>query len=62
MYHRRDGNSQVLEEELLNSRALHDDTKDALASAVDIAVAPSIGWGLEKAKSKTTPSSRFGGS
>ena len=40
MWHYPDGNCQVLEEELLFANPAHDDVKDALASAVDLAVAP----------------------
>lgn len=40
IYHYTGGNIQALEEELIFSNPAHDDIKDALASAVDFAVAP----------------------
>ena len=40
VYHRKGGYTTVLEEELLLARPAHDDIKDALACAVEIAVAP----------------------
>ena len=41
MWHRRGGNWQVLEDELVSSNPAHDDVKDALASAIEIAIKPS---------------------
>ena len=41
MWHYKDGNCQILEEELVLQRPPHDDVMDALASAVDMCVAPS---------------------
>jgi phage terminase large subunit-like protein len=40
MWHFHSGNTQILEEELLSRNPSHDDVKDALAAAVDLAVAP----------------------
>lgn len=40
MYHYRGGNCQILEEELVSRNPPHDDVKDALAAAIDIAKAP----------------------
>jgi len=40
MWHYQSGNTQVLEEELMFTNPSHDDVKDALASAVDFAIAP----------------------
>ena len=40
MYHRRGGNWQMLEDELVSNSPAHDDLKDALASAVEIAIKP----------------------
>lgn len=40
MWHYRGGNCQLLEEELVMNNPPHDDIKDALASAVDFAIAP----------------------
>lgn len=41
VYHYKGGNCQILEEELLVDHPPHDDVKDALAGAVEIAVPPS---------------------
>lgn len=41
IWHYQSGNCQVLEEELLFTNPAHDDVKDALASAIDFAQAPS---------------------
>lgn len=40
IYHYQGGNIQVLEEELIFQNPAHDDVKDALASAIDFALAP----------------------
>lgn len=40
MWHYHGGNCQILEEELVYQNPAHDDVKDALASAISIAVAP----------------------
>lgn len=40
IWHYRGGNCQVLEEELIFTNPAHDDVKDALASAIDMAIAP----------------------
>lgn len=40
MWHLEGGWTQVLEDELVQARPAHDDIKDALASAVSIAVKP----------------------
>ena len=41
IWHYRGGNIQVLEEELMSRHPPHDDIKDALAAAIDIAIKPS---------------------
>lgn len=41
IFHYEGGNTQILEEELVASNPPHDDCKDALASAIDMCVAPS---------------------
>ena len=41
MWHYQGGNCQILEEELALTNPPHDDVKDALASAIDVCVAPS---------------------
>ena len=40
MWHFKGGYTDVLEEELVLARPAHDDVKDALASAVEIAIKP----------------------
>jgi len=66
MWHYKGGNCQVLEEELLQKHPRHDDVKDALSMAVEIAVAPRD---ARKRRDFNTPTmgnviqagSRFGG-
>jgi len=41
MFHYKGGNCELLEDELSKEHSNHDDIKDALASAIDMAVAPS---------------------
>lgn len=62
MWHQEGGWTDVLEEELIQARPAHDDIKDALASAVSIAVPPARS-SLNKIKDFLTsqPQSRFGG-
>ena len=48
IYHYAGGNTQALEEELLFVNPPHDDIKDALASAIDFAVAPINLFRLQK--------------
>lgn len=62
IWHYRGGNCQILEEELVLQHPPHDDVKDALASAIDIAVAPSgslMRTGASRERVRTN--SRFGG-
>lgn len=65
MWHYTGGNAGLLEEELVQSRPSHDDIKDCLSSAIEIAVAPSFKALVEKGKfeARGTPQyhSRFGG-
>lgn len=62
MWHYKGGNCSLLEEELTQSRPAHDDIKDCLAAAVDLAVAPT---GIIRLKDTTTKApiyhTRFGG-
>ena len=63
MWHYKGGYIDVLEEELILARPPHDDVKDALASAVDIAVPP-VGMGQRDRTgvgSNIIYHSRFGG-
>lgn len=62
MWHLEGGWTGILEEELVQSRPAHDDIKDALASAVSIAIAPVRSSGDKLADFFTrTKTSRFGG-
>jgi len=66
IFHYEDGLTSMLEEELVLRRPSHDDIKDALASAVEIAVAPSF-MGMGKSSNPNYNSDkvfyhpRFGG-
>jgi len=66
VWHYQGGLCQTLEEELLLSNPSHDDLKDALASAIDVAVPPSTMGNMANKiqsilSSRTTSQSRFGG-
>lgn len=63
MWHFEGGHTPTLEEELVQARPAHDDVKDALASAVSIAVKPqrSSGAALKDFFVGSQPKSRFGG-
>jgi hypothetical protein len=65
IWHYRGGNTQTLEEELVKQRPPHDDIKDALASCIDICVAPSSSSLVARNKSREMRQSfthtRFGG-
>ena len=66
LWHYRGGNCELLEEELVLQRPPHDDIKDALASAIEIAVPPSFMMLAHHAQEKQSISEehshkRFGG-
>lgn len=62
VWHFKGGYTDVLEEELIMARPAHDDIKDALASAVEIAVKPKAGRSnLDQRSNVVDFSSRFGG-
>jgi len=64
MFHYRGGNCQVLEDELVLDNPPHDDVKDALASCISFAVAPSGNSGKSTQglnNPKTYQENRFGG-
>jgi predicted phage terminase large subunit-like protein len=62
VWHYEGGWTSVLEEELVLARPAHDDCKDALASAVEIAVAPAKSMSRNVKEFFTSkPKSRFGG-
>lgn len=60
IWHFKGGYMDVLEEELIQARPAHDDLKDALASAVMIAVKPKSDRGIERTN-VIQFNSRFGG-
>lgn len=59
MWHYKGGLCTSLEEELVLANPAHDDIKDALAQAVDVAVAPT--FSRKKKKDNVVYHSRFGG-
>lgn len=63
VWHYKDGNCQILEDELVLQNPPHDDVKDALAAAVDSAVAPTMVSRTTNNQPKQAPMyhSRFGG-
>ena len=62
MWHYLGGNCQILEDELSLENPPHDDVKDALASAIEIAVIPSISSGRgTTTQNNVVYNSRFGG-
>lgn len=61
MWHYKGGYTDVLEEELVLARPAHDDIKDALASAVEIAVKPKSRGNVETRTNVIQFNSRFGG-
>ena len=61
MWHYKGGNCQTLEEELVMSHPPHDDCKDALANAVDLAVIPKRRGAAFNLGNKVITHSRFGG-
>jgi predicted phage terminase large subunit-like protein len=63
VWHQEGGWTTILEEELVLARPAHDDVKDALASAVEIAVAPakSVGSKMKDFFGQNKSTSRFGG-
>jgi len=60
VWHVKNGMCSLLEEELMLARPPHDDIKDALAAAMDIAVAPAS-RAMKKRKDNVVFDSRFGG-
>jgi hypothetical protein len=63
MWHFEGGWTSVMEEELIQARPAHDDIKDALASAVSIAVKPqrSSGKAIQDFMGLSSSRNRFGG-
>ncbi len=61
IFHCRGGHTPALEEELLLARPQHDDLKDSLAAAVEIAKAPSSRSNQERRNNVIQFSKRFGG-
>jgi phage terminase large subunit-like protein len=62
IYHYKGGNCQLLEEELVTRNPPHDDIKDALSSAIEIAVKPSANMINRRVNTANVVySPRFGG-
>lgn len=61
IWHYRGGYTNILEEELIQTKPSHDDIKDALASAVDMAVAPMAKRLRDRRTNVIQFNSRFGG-
>ena len=61
IYHYRGGNSQILEEELVSYNPPHDDCKDCLAAAVEVAVKPSSSLSGRKRTNNVVFHPKFGG-
>lgn len=61
MWHYRGGNCQMLEDELITRNPPHDDLKDSVASAVDVAVKPSDRAGRTRAHKIDWASMKFRG-
>jgi hypothetical protein len=62
IWHYRGGNCQVLEEELMLANPAHDDVKDALAAAIDLAVPPINMFNIKRAHSQAfNYHAKFGG-
>lgn len=61
IWHFKGGYTDVLEEQLVLARPAHDDIKDALASAVSIAVKPKSSRRIEERRRSIQYNSRFGG-
>lgn len=61
VWHYKGGNCSLLEEELLMAKPPHDDIKDALTAAIDIAIAPKSSAAREQKNNNIIFHSRFGG-
>lgn len=61
VWHYRGGNIQTLEEELMSRHPPHDDIKDALASAIDIAVKPAKAVNRSRKSNIVWANNRFRG-
>jgi phage terminase large subunit-like protein len=61
VYHERGGNFQILEDELVTTNPAHDDCKDALASAIEIAIKPTKIFHNVNKESNVHYHPRFGG-
>lgn len=61
IWHYQGGNCQILEDELAVLKPTHDDCKDALANAIDVAQAPSVSFGSQQGGAQLYTHTRFGG-
>lgn len=60
VWHYEGGNCQILEDELISANPPHDDCKDALASAIEIAVPP-MGQRMQRKQTNVVFHPKFGG-
>lgn len=61
MYHYKGGNCQILEDELVLQNPPHDDVKDCLAAAIDVAIAPANRRNRSLNNKVVPINNRFGG-
>jgi len=61
IYHYRGGNCEILEDELISRHPAHDDCKDALTAAIDVAIAPKFALSRNKSIDNVIYHTRFGG-
>jgi len=61
IWHYKGGNTQTLEEELMSESPPHDDIKDALMNAIEIAVFPNRRLNRGRNRNNVIYSNRFGG-
>lgn len=63
IWHKEGGWTSILEEEVVQARPAHDDVKDALASAIDVATPPAkpMGKSIQDFFTQSKTVSRFGG-
>lgn len=61
IWHYKGGEVNLLEEELVMAHPPHDDIKDGLTAAIDIAVAPMKRWNKQKKGATVVYNTRFGG-
>jgi len=61
VFHYKGGNTQILEEELVQQNPAHDDVKDALTTAIEYAVRPATSQRHRRTENNVIWNQRFGG-